>query len=71
MVIVGNLLLHVNSCPYTLLFLLPQGHNLTDDEGQGNFDQLPQLTLDSMLQGKTVANITFYDDTALCSAAYK
>ena len=44
---------------------------ITDAEGQGNFDQLPQQSLDSMLQGKTSTNISFYDDTALCNAAFR
>lgn len=44
---------------------------ITDAEGQGNFDQLPQQSLDSMLQGKTAANISFYDETALCSVAFR
>jgi len=48
-----------------------QGASLTDGDGQGNFDQLPQQSLDDMLQGKTTANISFYDDTALCTAAYR
>ena len=59
----------------TLKFMSPyimfQGASLTDGDGQGNFDQLPQQSLDDMLQGKTTANISFYDDTALCTAAYR
>lgn len=48
-----------------------QGAQLTDGEVQNSFDQLPQHSLDSMLQGKTAANVSFYDDTALCASAFR
>ncbi|XP_067928568.1 DNA polymerase epsilon catalytic subunit A-like [Watersipora subatra] len=56
---------------YLVVNSILQGSVITDAEGQGNFDQLPQQSLDSMLQGNTSANISFYDDTALCSSAFR
>lgn len=48
-----------------------QGAQLTDGEVHNSFDQLPQQSLDSMLLGKTAANVSFYDDTALCASAFR
>ncbi|KAF6026125.1 POLE [Bugula neritina] len=56
---------------YLVVNSILQGSVITDSEGQGNFDQLPQQSLDSMLQGKTAANTSFYDETALCSSAFR
>lgn len=58
-------------CSDAVMFLPLQGSIITDSEGQGNFNQLPQQSLDNMLTGKTAASISFYDETALCSTAFK
>lgn len=57
---------------YCLAFL--QSSHVNDREGASvvSFDQLPQASLEDMMQGQGAAMMmTSYDETALCSATFR